>query len=31
MDFDATMLYLSGMWDDKCVYPKIESRFGFKP
>ena len=31
MDFDATSLYPSAMWDDKSVYPKIETGFAFKP
>ena len=31
MDFDATSLYPSVMWDEKSVYPKIESGFAFKP
>ena len=31
MDFDATSLYPSAMWDEKSVYPKIESGFAFKP
>ena len=31
MDFDATSLYPSAMWDEKSVYPKIESEFAFKP
>ena len=31
MDFDATRLYPSAMWDEKCVYPKVENRFAFKP
>ena len=31
MDFDATCLYLSAMWDEKSVFPKIESGFAFKP
>ena len=31
MDFDATSLYPSAMWDGKSVYPKIESGFAFKP
>ena len=29
MDFDATSLYLYAMWDEKSVYPKIESGFAF--
>ena len=31
MDFDATSLYPSAMWDEKSVYSKIESGFAFKP
>ena len=31
MDFDATSLYPSAMWDDNSVYPKIETGFAFKP
>ena len=38
MDFDATSLYprsmqrlSSAMWDEKSVYPKIETGFAFKP
>ena len=31
MDFDATSLYPSGMWDENSVYPKIETGFAFKP
>ena len=31
MDFDATSLYPSAMWDRDSVYPKIDSRFAFKP
>ena len=31
MDFDATSLYHSAVWDEKSVYPKIESVFAFKP
>ena len=31
MDFDATSLYPSAMWDEKSVYPKIESAFAFQP
>ena len=30
MDFDATSLYPSAMWDDNSVYPKIETGFAFK-
>ena len=30
MDFDATSLYPSTMYDENSVYPKIESRFAFK-
>ena len=31
MDYDATSLYPSAMWDEKSVYPKIETGFAFKP
>ena len=31
MDFDATSLYPSAMWDEKSVYPKAESGYVFKP
>ena len=31
MDFDATSLYPSAMWDENSVYPKTESGFAFKP
>ena len=31
MDFDATSLYPSAMWDKSSVYPKIETGFAFKP
>ena len=31
MDFDATCLYPSAMWDDNLVYLKIETGFAFKP
>ena len=31
MDFDATPLYPSAMWDENSVYPKIETGFAFKP
>ena len=31
MDFDATFLYPSAMWDVESVYPKIETGFAFKP
>ena len=30
MDFDATSLYPSAMWDEYSVYPKIETAFAFK-
>ena len=30
MDFDAISLYLSAMWDENSVYPKIEIGFAFK-
>ena len=31
MNFDATSLYPSAMWDENGVYPKLESGFAFKP
>ena len=31
MDFDATSLYPSALWDESSVYPKIETGFAFKP
>ena len=31
MDFDATSLYPSAMWDENSVYPEIESGFAYKP
>ena len=31
MDFDATSLYPSAMWDQNSVYPKIECGSCFKP
>ena len=31
MDFDATSLFPSAMWDGKSVYPKIETVFVFQP
>ena len=31
MDFDATNLYPSAMWDENSVYAKIETGFAFKP
>ena len=31
LDFDATSLYPSAMWDEKSVYPKIETGFAFRP
>ena len=31
MDFDASSLYPSAMWDENSVYPKIETGFVFKP
>ena len=31
MDFDATSLYPSAMWDENSVYPKIESGSAFEP
>ena len=31
MDFDASSLYPSAMWDKKSVYPKMETGFTSKP
>ena len=31
MNFDATSLYASALWDENSVYPKIETGFAFKP
>ena len=31
MDFDATKLYPSLMWDKNSVYLKLESVYAFKP
>ena len=31
MDFDATSLYTSAMWNENSVYPKTETGFAFKP
>ena len=31
MDYDATSLYPSALWDEKSVYLKIETGFAFKP
>ena len=31
MDFDASSLYPSAMWDKNSVYPEIETGFAFKP
>ena len=31
MDFDATSLYRSAMWDKNSVYPLIETGFAFEP
>ena len=31
MDYDAISLYPSAMWDEKSVYPKIETGFVFEP
>ena len=31
MDFDATSLYPSAMWDENSVYPKRGTGFAFKP
>ena len=31
MDFDATSLYPSAIWDENSLYPKLETGFAFKP
>ena len=31
MDFDATSSFVSAMYDEISVYPKIETGFAFKP
>ena len=31
MDFDASSLYPSAMWDENSVYPKVETGLAFKP
>ena len=31
MDFDATSLYISAMWDGNIVYPKTETGYAFRP
>ena len=31
LDFHATSLYSSAMWDENGVYPKIETSYAFKP
>ena len=31
MDFDANLFYPGARWDEKSVYPKLESGFPFKP
>ena len=31
MNFDATSLYPSAMWDEKSLYPKIETGYAFTP
>ena len=31
MDYDATNLYPSAMWDENSVYPKVETGFTFMP
>ena len=31
MDYGATSLYPSAMWDENSVFPKKESGFDFKP
>ena len=30
-DSDATSLYLSVMWDDNPIYPRIEAGYAFTP
>ena len=30
IDFDVTILYPSAIWDEKSVYPEIETGFAFK-
>ena len=29
-DFDAVSLYLSAMWDENSIYPKIETGYAFE-
>ena len=31
MDYDATSLYPSAMWDENSLHPKIATGFAFKP
>ena len=31
MDFDATSIYPSAIWDENSVYPKRETGYAFKP
>ena len=31
LDFDATSLYPSAMWDENSIYPKLESGYAFSP
>ena len=31
MDFDATSLHISVMWNNESVYPKMENGFAFTP
>ena len=31
MDFIGNSLYQSALWDEKSVYPEIESGFAFEP
>ena len=31
VDFDATSVHFSAMWDKDSVYPKTEIGFAFKP
>ena len=29
LDFDAVSLYPTAMWDEKSIYPRIETRYDF--
>ena len=29
MDFDAVSLYLSAVWDEKSIYPRMETEYAF--